>query len=165
MADLGLDATVSGEASNSYLTLEEAHALIESLPGADDWDELEEEQWVAILIHVSRLVDAFKGWGPRKVKTQALAFPRSQDVAGEVPAGVKKAVAAGASFMAEQDLVPLKKLQGEGVTNMSVLGQTMTFEKDPSGLPAAARQELGKLYAGTSSWGAYNKGGDCRIFS
>lgn len=154
MADLEVVATASDPEANSYLSLDEADWYVEALPGADAWDELEEEQKAAILIQGTRLIDAYKAWGTRKLSTQRLAFPRGQDKEGVVPEDVRLALAAFADFMASQDLSPLKALQGEGVTSASILGQAMTFERDPSGLPAPARTLLERVFGRTAGWGA-----------
>ena len=46
MSESVLDATVAGPSTNSYLTFDEADALLESIPGElmDKWDALVNEE-------------------------------------------------------------------------------------------------------------------------
>jgi hypothetical protein len=162
--DIELDATPSGAEANSYLTADEADELLEGFSSSDAWDALEDDARAAILLEGTRRIDHFKTWSPRRVNDQALAFPRKIDKADVVPAGVQRALAAFANYMAGQDLTALKTLQSEGVTTASLLGQSMNFEKDKSGLPAEARTELEQLSAKASGWGAHHRDGDCSLF-
>jgi hypothetical protein len=162
--DIEIIATASDAEANSYLTDDEAEALLEGFPSSDAWEALEDDARAAILLEGTRRIDQFKTWSPRRVSDQALAFPRKIDKAGVIPAGVKRALAAFANYMAGQDLTALKTLQSEGVTSASILGQNLNFEKDKSGLPAEARAELEKLSAATSGWGAHHRDGDCSLF-
>lgn len=166
-----LKTTVSATDANSYLTIEEADALMEGFEGIDKWDDLEEDSQARLLIAGTRKIDQYKaqvgGWGPKRVSTQRLSFPRATDAADVVPEGVKLALAAYVDMAVQGDLTPLKRMQAEGVTNASILGQNMSFEADRSGLPAESRQELDRLWNSHFPTGATNptvNGDDASFF-
>ncbi len=80
-----IDATVAGESANSYLTLDEADAVFETVPTfSTTWAALTSEQKAALLIEAARVVD--RRWpllGQPATAGQARAFPRLAD--GGVP--------------------------------------------------------------------------------
>lgn len=141
----GLIATPSAVDANSYLTIEEADELMDGFDQSDKWDDLEDPDQAQLLLEATRMVDQYHAWGPRKETTQRLAFPRTQDASAKVPEEVRLAVAEYLNFKLADEAVALKKLQAEGVTSASILGQNTSFETDPSGLPAGSRRELDKL--------------------
>ena len=153
MSESVLDATVSGIASNSYLTFDEADALLESIPGElmDKWDDLINEetgtkdQQCQILLEAARLIDQYQPWGPPAVDAQRLRFPRITDDFTKIPLGVQNAVVEFIKHTLDGDMADIKKLQKEGVTNVSILGQTSSFEVEKSELPAGSRRELDLL--------------------
>jgi hypothetical protein len=150
-----LDATISGTSSNAYLTVAQADDLMDGFPPVvqSKWDNLEgaegfpdvspAHEWM--LIRAATLIDAYKGWGPKKATGQALAFPRSVDASDDVPSEVKAATMAVVELLLDEDLVPIKRLQEEGVTSASILGQSVGLAEERSGLPAGARRQLDKL--------------------
>jgi len=142
-----LDATVSGPDANSYLTEDEADELLEGFPGKvmDRWDDLEQDARCALLLEGTRKIDQYLNWGPRKVSDQRLSFPRATDPVDKIPEEVRHAVVEFIAYQLDAAMVPLKRLQEEGVTSASILGQSSSFEADKSGLPAGARRELDKL--------------------
>ena len=148
MADL--IATPSDPKANSYLTIAEADELFDAFDQGDKWDDLDEDAKARLLLQGARKVDQYKAWGPPKVDGQRLAFPRQWDVENTIPDGVKTAVMEYANFKLEGSMEPLKKLQEEGATSASILGQSTTFKEDASGLPAGSRRELDKLW--NSTW-------------
>ncbi len=159
MATGVLDATVSGPAANSYLTLDQADALFEGfrLEGMDKWDELEEDRQCALLIQGTRKIDEFRQWGARKVTTpaqQSLAFPRGDDPVAVIPLEVQHALMYYVQHILLDDMVPIKRMQAEGIGSASLLGQNVSMntarddEDASSELPAGARQQLKRL------WGA-----------
>lgn len=141
-----LVATPGAADANSYLTLDEADELMESYAQFDRWDELEEAAQKALLVRGTRVIDRYQVWGPPQTAGQKLKFPRAGDGAGEIPDGVKLALLEFVDYVLEGSLEPLKKLQAEGVTSASILGQNSGFEKDSSLLPAGARAELDRLH-------------------
>lgn len=145
-----INATAQDSAANSYLTLDEANEGMDSYLHAVEWQDLEEDTRARLLIVGSRLIDQCYSYPPKFLSTQSLAFPTSIETDGAVPAEVKRALLEYCDFMAAGDLDHLKRLQAEGVTNMSLRGQNASLEKDQSGLPAGSRRELEKL------WTKYN---------
>jgi hypothetical protein len=135
-----LDATVSGEDANTYLTLDEADALMDLHEAADDWDALEESSKARILATGTKVIDRYKNWLPPKVEGQALTFPTIRS--NGIPQLVKHALVEYAAYKATADIDHLKKLQAEGVTNAATLGGTATMKADDSELPAGARKFL-----------------------
>ena len=144
-----LNAVVSDPAANSYMTLTEADERMAEFEAFDAWDALEEDDQARMLMRGSRLIDRYReGWGAPFEEDQRLAFPRAIDADGDIPDGVKRALLEYIDFRLKDEdgsLNTLKDLQGEGVTSQSILGQSASFEKDPSGLPAGARRELDRL--------------------
>lgn len=167
-----LNATSADPEANSYMTLTEADERMKEFEAFDAWDALDEADQARMLIRGSRLVDQYHGWGERYTDDQRLAFPRAIDSEGAIPDGVKRAILEYVDFRLKDEdgsLNTLKDLQGEGVTSQSILGQSASFEKDPSGLPAGARKELERLM-NTLGGGVQNRpyhcgeGGDEAIF-
>ena len=144
------DATVSGTASNSYLTLEEADALTAEYDCSDDWSSLgSQAAKERLLIKATRKIDRYRkdkgGWGPPAVAGQKLAFPRECDPVDEIPEGVKRAVMEAVNGELSTAVDEIKRLQAEGVTSSSLLGQSLSMSADESLLPAEARAELDLL--------------------
>lgn len=152
-----LIATPSAADATSYLTIAEADDLMDGFDQADAWDDLEEAEKSDLLIQATRKIDQYQAWGPRRVDGQRLCFPRAIDKAGEIPEGVRLAVAEYIDFKLDDTVTGLKKLQAEGVTQTSVLGQSSSFETDPSGLPAGCRRELDKLVRSHWPLGTVNR--------
>ncbi len=142
-----VNAIPNDPAANSYLTIAEADTLSLEFLNGEKWDDLEEEDQARLLLTGTRLIDRFpeSGWGTREKEDQRLVFPRVIDEKGVIPEGVKLALMEYVDYRLAGDLTELKKLQGEGVTSTSLLGQSSSFEKDESHLPAGARQELKRI--------------------
>jgi hypothetical protein len=140
-----LNAAVSDPAANSYLTLVEADDAMEAFSQLDAWDDLDPDAQSQLLMEGTRLIDSYRIWGPKKVLTQRLEFPRSTDAEGIIPEKVKTALLEYLNYKLEGDLEPLKKLQAENVKSASVLGQSSSFEADESRLPAGSRKPLDEL--------------------
>jgi hypothetical protein len=147
-----LVATPSDPAANSYCTIERMDELMKGVSAkiAERWNALEAEDEARILLEGSRLIDQFKLWGPPKVKTQGLAFPRVIDAAATVPAGVERALLEYAKHVVDGKMLGVKALQKEGVTSQSILSQSATFDREMSELPAGSRRELLKI--ARSNW-------------
>lgn len=163
-----INATPSDPAANSYLTIEEADELVDGFEHADKWDDLDEDAKARLLVEAARKVDQYGGlkggWGPTKVSSQRLSFPRQKDKAGEIPLSVKNAIGEYLNFKLEGSLVALKKLQEEGVSSATILGQSQTFDVDPSGMPAGARRELDAMLKAHWPVGTVHRDGDCTFF-
>ncbi len=153
MSESVLDATVAGPSANSYLTFDEADALLESIPGElmDKWDALVNEetglkdQQCQILLEAARLIDQYQPWGPPSLDTQRLKFPRITDDVTVISLQVKNAVVEFIKHVLDGDMADLKKLQKESVTSASILGLSSSFEAEKSELPAGSRRELDLL--------------------
>ncbi len=135
-------ATVSDPEANSYLSLEAADKAMDGFPNAKLWQDFDEATRQRHLLDGTRKIDRFRGWPPRKVSTQALAFPTQKDVAGALPTEVINALLEFLDFQAGGELIGLKKLQAEGVTSRSLLGQSSSMKADDSNLPSGSRNEL-----------------------
>lgn len=163
-----INATPSDPAANSYLTIAEADELIDGFEHGDKWDDLDEDAKARLLVEATRKVDQYGGlkggWGPTKVSSQRLAFPRRPDTAGAIPEAVKLAVCEYLNFKLEGSLVALKKLQEEGVTSATILGQSQSFGADLSGLPAGARRQLDALLKAHWPVGTVHRDGECTFF-
>lgn len=152
---MDLNAVPCDPEANSYLTLEEADTLMDGFLSAEKWDALQSESGestgqtvrMRLLRHATRLVDIYRALPPRQQAAQALAFPTSKDPAEEIPRAVKMAVCQWIDAYLENgpDFQTLKRLQAEGVTSLSQLGQSSSFKEDASLLPAGARRELDRL--------------------
>lgn len=142
-----IDATPNGTAANSYLSLSEADTRSQTILNGEKWDDLEEEDQCRLLLTGTRLIDRYPddGWGVREVPEQRLVFPRASDDPGVILEGVKIALMEYVDFRLDGDMVGIKKMQAEGVTSTSILGQSASFGADDTGLPAGARRELKKI--------------------
>jgi hypothetical protein len=149
-----LNAVPCDPEANSYLTLEEADTMMDGYLSAEKWDALKSEQGETtgktirqrLLRQAARLVDRYRPLPPRQLAVQALAFPTSKDAAEAIPRAVKVAVCEWIDgYLLGADFMALKRLQAEGVTTLSELGQSSTFKEDTSMLPAGARLELDRL--------------------
>ncbi len=73
-----IDATISGTATNSYLTLAEVNTLIHQKPFHSLWDDIaDDEEKNAALIYATRTLSALRWKGEITSQTQKQAFPRS----------------------------------------------------------------------------------------
>lgn len=98
--DLTLDATVGGENSNTYGTLEEALFYFKGRSDASAFTEASEEEQIARLIQATRINDlVLIPYGKRTNENQSLDFPRTNLIdkhgrkykSDEIPALVKYA--------------------------------------------------------------------------
>jgi len=146
---MDLNATVGDPEANSYLTIEEADSFMDGFLSAELWDALKSESSEStgdtirkrLLIQATRLVDRYRPLPPKALATQALAWPTVKDPAGEIPRDVKLSMCEwiDAYLQGGPRFQALKRMQAEGVTSMSQLGQSSSFEKDLSMLPGGAR--------------------------
>jgi hypothetical protein len=167
MATEHVDATVSGASSNSYLTLEEADELFEGFKPAvmDAWDALEDDARANLLKWGTRVIDRYRDWGPPAVANQRLKFPRTVDQAGVIPSEVQSALVEFCAFQleGEGESADLKRLAAEGVTSVSILGQSMSLGGGPGGvadaseLPAGARRELDGIATTSNACGVVTR--------
>jgi hypothetical protein len=149
-----LNAVPCDPEATSYLTIEEADAMMDGYLSAEKWDALKSESGAStgktirerLLRQAARLVDRYRALPPRQVLAQALAFPTVKDPAEQIPRAVKVAVCEWLDgYLQGPDFMALKRLQAEGVTSLSELGQSSSFKEDASLLPAGARRELDRL--------------------
>lgn len=138
-------ATIGDPAANSYLSLEDADAKMDGFPNALAWSNLDEATRQRLLLKWTRIIDRYKFWTPL-TSTQALAFPSSKDLPGVLPAQLLNAFLECLDFEAGAEMLSLKRLQAEGVTNRTLMGQSSTFKADSSQMPAGARNELDRLW-------------------
>lgn len=92
------DSTISGTSANSYLSVTEANDYFGGRFGADAWDSFTDTQKKQLLSTATKKLDAAKFGGQKKVRTQALQWPRimliDQDgysLDGVVPQKLKEA--------------------------------------------------------------------------
>ena len=71
-----LDATLGGPTSNSYITMADAMAIAENIPGGGDWAVLDEEARNLSLIVATRWLETLSYGGDRCNATQRLKWPR-----------------------------------------------------------------------------------------
>lgn len=72
-----LDATLGGTSSNSYVTLAEALAISQNIPGGHEWSLLDEDTRSMSLIVATRWLETLNYAGDRCAATQRLKWPRS----------------------------------------------------------------------------------------
>lgn len=70
-----IDATKSGELANSYCTVEEADAILDSIYGCEDWATLEPDAKARLLITATNNIDNLPIVYSSFVATQSLIFP------------------------------------------------------------------------------------------
>lgn len=151
---MALNVTISDPEADAYLSLVDARKRLDGFPPhvQDKWDGATSEQnWEWLLIRGTTLIDQYADWGPLRVATQKLRFPRAADSATAIPERVLQALAEYVGFVLDGGMVGVKKLQEEGVETASILGQSQSFAEERSGLPAGARRELDHLRR--SDWG------------
>jgi len=106
-----LDATVSGTASDSYLTLSDANTLATS-NGLSVWSGKTDGEKEVALRRASQEIDSHRVHDPAPGRTgQARLFPRSKD-AGVIPAAVKLAVLYQADWIATSGESDRKQWEG-----------------------------------------------------
>lgn len=142
------DVTISGPDANSYLSIENARERLNAFPPSVQarWDEAtSEDLWEWLLRRGTLLIDQYTMWGPKKVTTQRLRFPRSADSPTVIPEQVLSALTEWNAHYLDGSMLAIKRLQAEGVTNASILGQSTAMDPDKSELPAGSRRELDQL--------------------
>ena len=72
-----LDASLSGSASNSYLTLVTAEQIAANMPGGPDWIAATEDEKNLSLIQATRWLETLNYKGDRCKASQRLKWPRS----------------------------------------------------------------------------------------
>ncbi len=145
---MALIVTISAADANSYLSLTDARERLNGFDPTiqDKWDEASDQknfEW--LLMRATTKVDQYADWGPLKVKTQRLRFPRAVDSATAIPERVLQAAAEYIAFRIDGAMIGVKALQEEGVETASILGQSTSLAEERSGLPAGARRELDHL--------------------
>lgn len=144
---MAIDAVPCSATADSYLTLAEADERMTGFFQFAKWDALEDEAKEAYLKAASRQVGQYQPFPPKQLSGQSLPFPTTKDAVETIPAQVVNATLEVIDYRLENKLVTLKQQQAEGVTSASMLGQSKSFNADPSGLPAGARRELDALIA------------------
>lgn len=93
-----IDATLSGAAANSYVTLAAADTYFETTPDSSTWTDKTTDAKNRALISATRWIDALSFYGDRCTETQALKWPRDNytvdgvDLACSlIPQGIKVA--------------------------------------------------------------------------
>lgn len=93
-----IDATLSGAAANSYVTLAAADTYFETVPDSSTWTDKTTDAKNRALISATRWIDALTFYGDRCTETQALKWPRDNytvdgvDLACSlIPQGIKVA--------------------------------------------------------------------------
>lgn len=70
-----ITATKGGATSNSYATIEEADALVDTIYGAGDWSELDDDDKARLLIMATEFIDGMSIKYDQSDDEQALKFP------------------------------------------------------------------------------------------
>jgi len=108
---MAIDATVGGESSNSYGTIERLDLLLLDMVGTASWDDLSEETKERCAITATDLIDQHEYKGATAADDQALKFPRTGISDGdgraiaddEIPRIVEKAWATWAFALSQDD--------------------------------------------------------------
>lgn len=133
---------VGGKESNSFVTLDEALAILETLPDpVDEWDNLETHEQELRLMLACEVMGMLPLRGWRCYDGQALCFPRTSQLAGTrgtIPTAVKTAQAEIAYNVIHRALNTRPSLE-EGpinparVTQVSLGGLlSVSFSGDPA---------------------------------
>lgn len=72
-----INATLSSETANSYVTLAEANTYFETVPESSTWDNKTDDQKNRALITATRWIDSLNFYGDRCNEDQALKWPRN----------------------------------------------------------------------------------------
>jgi len=75
-------ANKGGADANSYATTVEADQLIDTIFGADEWDDIDEDDKARLLITATRAIDALSMKYAEASDTQSLCFPCQCDPDG-----------------------------------------------------------------------------------
>ena len=73
-----IDASLSGSAANSYVTLAQANTYFETVPEASTWTNKTDDQKNRALISATGWLDGLTYYGDRCTTTQALKWPRDE---------------------------------------------------------------------------------------
>ncbi len=144
---MAINAVPCDPEADSYLDLAEADERMTGFLQFSRWDALDDAEKETYLKAGSRIVGQYKSLPPKQQPDQALPFPTSKDLSETIALEVKNATLEWINYRLENKLVTLKEQQAEGVKSASLLGQSKSFDTDPSGLPAGARRELDRLIA------------------
>lgn len=75
---MSIDSTVGGEASNSYVSLEEADAYFPTVFGRAAWDDVDSDVKEQLLVSSTQALDSFISWsGTKYTEEQFLEWPRA----------------------------------------------------------------------------------------
>ncbi len=109
---MALDATVGGDAANSYVTLAETDLFFADLPEADDWDAVgaNKEGW---LIRATYRLEQETYQGERTDDDQVLSFPR----VGMIIDGIE----------IDDDVIPVQAKRAQMLYALNLFGQTDPF--------------------------------------
>ena len=153
---MALDATVSGAASNSFVTRAEANTYFGDRSYVAEWTAATDAAKDAALVTASRRVDEEQFVGGRTTLTQALQWPRHDTYTDDgvaydsaaIPARVKEAV-----FMCALEILKTDFLQQNYLANYSFLQSgTVSFKQFQPGtsgrLPDAVQRLLRGLILG-----------------
>lgn len=144
---MAIDATPCSETADSYLTVVDADSRMTGFFQSAKWAALDTDEKETLLKAASRMVGQYAPYPPKQLSGQALPFPTSKDKSLTIPPEVLNATLEVIDYRLEDKRITLKQQQAEGVTSASLLGQSKSFNADPSGLPAEARRELDRLIA------------------
>ena len=133
-----LDATLGGEESTSYITLEEADRMAVNLPGGEDWIAQDLDTKALSLITATNWLETLDYVGDRCTSTQALKWPRGGD----------KAVCDGVT--ATCDMIPRRIKQAQIILAIKYVDSPSSFPGGGGGNNAPSgtftkRQKLGEL--------------------
>lgn len=147
-------ATVSGDTSNSYLSVADATAILDLRLGASAWTDATTDDKGRALIMATRDIDTNRFLGYRISSAQALEFPRTyqRETTDQIPADVKNACAEQALWLLQNANTggrsDRQQLRAEGVTSYTVgnLSETLSAGLANGGLsPDSARYLKGYL--------------------
>jgi len=113
MADVVLDATVSGASANTYVTLAQADAYFDERLDSTDWTGATDNNKGKALVQAARRLDQIRWVSIKADADQKLQWPRSAAVdedgntvdSDEIPQCIKDAQCEMALFMLDSDLL------------------------------------------------------------
>ena len=158
---MALDATPSGENSDSYVTLDEANTYHGARLFNDAWTAATDATKEASIKWATSMLDEYFEWvGSRASSLQALGWPRSNAESDGrvlsnlvVPTSIKKATSEFAFLLLSSDRVSLSEPSSQGLDSISVGPIELSFddEERASFMPGIIKTMVGGLADNTSN--------------
>jgi len=147
---LSIVATAGSASANSYITLAEAEAYVETLCFSEAWTGKTDPQKNAAIVSATRLLDTLRWVGMRSAQDQALAWPRMAPwtvdpfIRANLSPGVGDLLMLmdGDGYYVPTDEIPVKVKNATCELALRLLGEDRTAD---AGALAPSRVKIGSL--------------------